>query len=40
MEVKRDRALNPPDRKLGVWTNRSQPSPLAREPLTQLELGE
>ena len=37
--VKRDTALNPPDGKLGVWTNRSQPTPSARLPLTQLELG-
>jgi len=37
--VKRDTALNPPERKLGVWTSRSQPTPIARKPLTQLELG-
>jgi len=37
--VNRDTALNPPDRKLGGWTSRSQPTPLAKEPLTQLELG-
>jgi len=35
--VKRDTALNPPDSKLGVWTSRSQPTPLATEPLTKLE---
>ena len=37
--VKRDTALNPPHSELGVWTSRSQPTPLAKEPLTQLELG-
>ena len=37
--VKRDTALNPPERKRGIWTSRSQPTPLAKETLTQLQLG-